>query len=74
MNMNDVWVLVVGDRVWGKGETMKEALTKMRKNGKSSKYLVYIAHKDSYVDDMGSLCYPKDCPPKLIHKVGIKGG
>lgn len=60
----DMKILVVGDRVWGKGDTIKEALGKCP--GKTKYYNVYIAHPDTRVDEMGYLTYPTGMSPKMI--------
>lgn len=71
MKPEDMKVLVIGAYVWGKGNTLTEALKNMRKNGKSSKYIAYIVHPDSWVDGMGAISYPSGYAPKEIHRVGI---
>lgn len=66
--------LVIGWQCWGKGDTEKDAMTKCRKanGGKVSTYLVYSAPDDTYVDDMGNLCY-NECAdqdrPKVVKRV-----
>lgn len=68
----DMKFIVMGDRIWGKGNTLTEAIANMRKNGRSTKYVAYLVHPDSTVTDMGDISYPLDFPPKKIHQVGIK--
>lgn len=72
MKPQDMKILVIGDQVWGKGDTLNEALKNMRKNGQSKAYIAYIIHPDSWVDGMGSISYPTDYPPKEFHRVGVK--
>jgi hypothetical protein len=61
-------VLVIGDRVWGRGPTLPEALEAVRKaNGrKPREYIVYACHPDTRVDDMGYMRHPKGFEPKEI--------
>lgn len=66
MKPEDMKILVIGDRVWGKGDTLKKALEKAQK---PRHYFAYIIHPDSYVDEMGTLVYNSDFPPKKIHEV-----
>lgn len=73
MKPEDMEILVIGDRAWGRAKTLSEALANMVKNGGSRRcYIAYIATSDSRVDPDGSLCFPHDCPPKEFHRVGIK--
>jgi hypothetical protein len=45
----DCKILTIGDRCWGKGDTLTQALKNMRKQGKSKKYVAYIVHPDSSI-------------------------
>lgn len=73
LTMEKVWVLVIGDRAWGRGPTLYKALKELVDAGGSQrKYIAYLIHKDSYVDGMGSLTFPHDFPPREIHRVGVK--
>lgn len=72
MKPEEMKVLVIGQFVWGIGDTLDEALRKMRKNGKSKYYLAYIAHPKTYVDDGGSICFPEGFRPKEFHRVAPK--
>lgn len=70
MKLADFKILVIGDCVWGKGETLSEALAKMREHGGRSRYYIaYLVHPDSWVDGMGAISYPSDYPPKEIYRV-----
>ena len=75
MKPTDLKVLTITHHYWGMGDTLNEALNKMRKAGARDKkhYIAYIVHPDTRVSPMdGSLNYPIDFPPKEIHRVGIK--
>lgn len=73
LTIQNAKIIAIGDRVWGKGDTIPEALANMRKNGKGNKYVLYLAHPDSGVDQVsGGITYPIDHPPKEIHRVGLK--
>jgi hypothetical protein len=66
-------ILAIGDRAWGKGETIPLALGNMIKAGGSRRcYILYIVHPDSYVTEMGDIAFPGEHPPKEIHRVGTK--
>lgn len=68
----DMKILVVGDRAWGKGDTLRSALDELaRSGGRRNYYKAFIVHPDSYVTDMGSISYPLDYPPKEFHKIGM---
>lgn len=59
-------ILAVGDRVWGKGDTIDEALKNMRANGPSKKYSLYRCHPDTRVDEDGRIVNPVGFRPKKI--------
>ncbi len=62
-------VLVIGEGVWGKGDTLEEAL---KNAGRPKKYLVYVVHPDTQVNVMdGSLSFPLGMNPKEIVRKGI---
>jgi hypothetical protein len=67
-------ILVIGDRAWGRGPTLGEALDNLKKSGGSRKcYIAYLAEADTYVDSMGYLSFPHhDNPPREFHRVGVK--
>ena len=67
-SLDDVLVLVFGDRVWGKGPTLRAALDKARK---PRKYVAFVVHKDTYVDDLGSLQYPLPFALREILRRGL---
>lgn len=72
MKPEEMKILVVGDRVWGKGDTIGEALAKMKGNGRSKEYVVFVCHPETRVDPDGFLNYPMDFPPKEIDRKGSK--
>jgi hypothetical protein len=72
LKLADVSFIVLGERVWGKGDTLTDALANMRKNGSSSKYVAFVVHPDSNVNIMGNIGFPVGFPPKEVHRVGIK--
>lgn len=77
----DLVVIVVGDRCWGKGDTIAAARKKAQQNysrGRLTKYFVYAAHPSTAVDEMGDFVWrsppgadPADYRPRLIDKVGV---
>jgi hypothetical protein len=73
MTPEQMKILVVGDRAWGKADTLGEALTNMvQSGGKRSQFIAYVVHPDSTITGMGDISYPTDFPPKEIHRVGVK--
>lgn len=68
MTPRDMKVLVIGDRVWGKGDTVDAALLAA---GHPKEYMIYVAHPDTYVDKMGNFVMPSPADsPKRVHVVG----
>lgn len=67
-SLADVEVLVYGDRVWGRGPTLAEAEAKA---GRPRKYVAFLVHKDTYVDDLGSLQFPLPFTPREIFRQGV---
>lgn len=65
MKLTDLKILVMGANVWGKGDTLAEAL---KNASKPTHYIAYIVHHSAYVDDMGYITwntgdeYPRDTP------------
>ncbi len=59
----DMKVLVIGPYVWGRGDTLTEALVNA---DKPRYYVAYICHPDTWVDDGGCICYPHGFGPKEI--------
>lgn len=57
---NEVYMVLV-PHFWGKGDTIDEALDRLYKAGGrvTSGAHVFVVHKDSTVDDMGYIEYPK---------------
>jgi hypothetical protein len=76
MKLRDIKILVTGDRCWGKGDTIAEALANasLAAGKKQTKYFVYLAHPDTTVDDMGDFGFPSskdhEFQPREIHRVG----
>jgi hypothetical protein len=70
MKPEDLKILVIGSNGnWAKGDTLTEAL---KLSYKPKAYLAYIVHPSSTVDGLGSVEYPSEYKPKLIHSVGTK--
>lgn len=68
----DMIILVVGDRAWGRGQTLDEALSQLKKAGGSKRcYIAYIAAPGTYIDEDGRTCFPQGNPPKYFHRVGV---
>lgn len=63
---DEACVLVIGQNVWGKGETIEEAL-KEATNPKS--YDIYFAEKTTKVTSLGDIEYKEGCPPKFIASI-----
>lgn len=66
-------ILVLCQNYWGKGQTIKEALARIREESGRypRKYLVFACHPDTRVDDLGRLTYPRDSPAREIDRVGL---
>lgn len=69
-------ILVIGPHVWAKGETEQEALGEAvsKYGGKLPRYLVYDVHPETYVDQLGEMCYPatlieRDVRPRTVKAV-----
>ena len=80
MTLKDVTVLVVSDGYWGKGDTVEEALDKIRSVGgrRPRRYQVYLAHSSVWLDGL-NFCWTTpdgddhcDWSPRLVAEVGIK--
>ena len=70
MRLEDVKIMVIGPGVWGKGDTLTEALAMAKKAGDPCRhYLAYIIHPDTWVDDDGAICSPHEFRPKEFHRV-----
>jgi len=68
-----VKILAYGDRAWGKGGTLGEALKNLVKAGGSRRrYIAYVVHPDTWITEMGYFCFPSGHEPKEIHRVGLK--
>lgn len=67
MKLNEVKILIIGQNVWGRGETVKEAL----QNAYNPKqYQVFVCHKDTRVDNTGRVSFPLGCEPREIDRKG----
>lgn len=69
-------IIVMGDRYYGKGNTIEEARANMRKEAGTSlsKYIVYAVHPTTRVDEMGSFCWHggrEMYKPQEIGRVGL---
>lgn len=68
--MTGLDILVVGDRCWGRGKTVEEALAKARKEGGAAgvrSYAVFLAAADSHVDEVnGGIFHPSGLRPAVI--------
>ncbi len=71
MSLDQVRIIVIGDRVWGKGLTIKEALDKA---DRPRAWQAFICHESTTLDAMGFVNYPKGCPPREIDSRGLKAG
>lgn len=63
--LSDVRLLVLGPDVWGRGETLAEA---MAKASNPKVYQVYLVHKDTRVDEMGGFVFPAGYVPVKVHE------
>lgn len=69
-------IIVVGDRYYGKGDTIEEARKNMNKEAGQalSKYIVYVVHPTARIDEMGSFCWHGGrsvYSPREIGRVGL---
>lgn len=73
---DDVKILVIGDRVWGRGETVDEARRQCKRINKKlpTRYIVYIATADVYIDDTGAICSPHGAYYREICRIGVPKG
>jgi len=71
------YFIVYGEYSWGRGETLKEAFTNCKKNGKADKYAAFLItglrEDDSVVglpgvNEVGMMVYPEGA---TSHKLGI---
>jgi len=64
-------ILVVGSTMWGKGETLEEALNRMvEQSPRFDRYIVYESEdKDASVDEMGNIVHAQGTEVKKIDKV-----
>jgi hypothetical protein len=70
LNLSDVQILVIGDRVWGRAKTLKEAL---KNAGKPRQYIAYLCTEGTALNSMGNITYPNEKQaPIEFHRVGIK--
>lgn len=63
---------------WGKGRTEKAAIGKLKEAGGSGSmkkhgHIIYEAHPETVVTDMGGFRHPRGCPPVKIadHRKGV---
>lgn len=58
------FLLIVGQQVWGKGETLEAAKKAVSYPSCLKKgFHVYSVHPDSYVNEYGGMVYPRDHAP-----------
>lgn len=63
-------ILVIGcNGHWAKGETLDEAV---KNAARPKRYIAFIAHADTTIDDFGGACYPMGYAPKVISRHGFK--
>ncbi len=58
--------IVVGPHCWGRANTKEQALKNCQKEygvKRLRQYIVFDAHEDTRIDDMGSFCYYPDKIP-----------
>ena len=73
VDMNKPGVVVIGPNVWGKGQTIQEALKNAYSPKKYVVYAVPFALLKCWVGEVdGSLCWEGDVAPFKIMSKGIK--
>jgi len=75
MKPQDMKILAIGDRCWGKGNSVDEAIKNMRQHAPPearNRYILYVCHPDTRVCEDGALAFPHDIPPKEIQRKGVK--
>jgi hypothetical protein len=76
MKPTEMKIVFVCRHYWGIGDTIQEARQMARKAGASAEvlraHIVYVAHPESYVDQMGDLYSPKGFPAKEILRRGVR--
>lgn len=68
--LNEVEILVIGDRCWGKGKTLDDALAVARAHGGAAgvrRYMAYLAHPKTYVEEMTIASPAGNFSPVLFH-------
>jgi hypothetical protein len=65
MSPQDMKMMVIGPNVWGKGDTLDEALEKA---GRPKQYIAYIVHKDTMFDVYGRFHYIDGQEPKEVFR------
>lgn len=61
-NPQHTHVLVAGGGYWGRGKTFHEAVEQAKYLTKGSRVMVAPCHAETRVNEVGNICYPKDCP------------
>jgi hypothetical protein len=69
LTLETVKILVIGDRVWGKGDTLREAL---KKAGNPRRYIAYLCEETTKVDPDGCICFPTGMRPREFHRVPME--
>ena len=71
MSLDEVEILVIGLNVWGRAKDLDTAL---QNASRPKQYQVFVCHKETRMDDMGHVSYPKDCVPREICRKGVRPG
>lgn len=66
-SMDDVDILIIGPNVWGRAKTFDGALQNATR---PKTYQAFVCHRDTRVDDMGHISYPKAFVPREIFRKG----
>lgn len=64
-------ILVIGDRVWGKGLSLDEAL---QKASRPKAWQAFLCHADTTVDGTGRVEFPKSYFPREIARRAVRPG
>lgn len=81
LSIDDLCFLCYGPFCYGWGNTPDEALEAaarnapfmMRSGGRLKSYQLLLVHKDTNIDDMGAISFPKHCPPRTVGTRGKQG-
>lgn len=75
MMLEDARFIAVSLGYWGMGETIPEALEKLKKlHGDTRNCVIFLCHKDAYIDSQGFLVSPSEHKAREVYKFGLKKG